>query len=152
MITLLEQMNVWHWIALGLVLLLLELLGTAGYLLWLGLSAMMVGALLLALPLGWEMQWTTFAVLSLFTTWLWWRYQHKKDRIGDNARNLNQRTEQLVGQTCVLQEAFNIGQGRLQFGDTTWIAKAESNIAAGTLVEVVRVEGIILIIQEKAKQ
>ncbi|PSW20611.1 NfeD family protein [Photobacterium sanctipauli] len=152
MITLLEQMNVWHWLALGLVLLLLELLGTAGYLLWLGLSAMLVGLVLFLVPISWEMQWVSFAVFSLFTTWLWWRYQHKKDRVGDDARSLNQRTEQLVGQTCVLNEDFSIGQGRLQLGDTTWSAKSEANIPAGTLVEVVRVEGIVLVIEEKARQ
>ncbi|HIF9523255.1 TPA: NfeD family protein, partial [Photobacterium damselae] len=33
MIDLLSQMNPWHWLVFGLVLLLLELLGTAGYLL-----------------------------------------------------------------------------------------------------------------------
>ncbi len=66
MITLLEQMNFWHWIAFGLVLLLLELLGTAGYLLWLGLSALLVGAILSAIPMSWSLQWLTFAVFSLF--------------------------------------------------------------------------------------
>ena len=152
MIMLLEQMNAWHWLALGLVLLLLELLGTAGYLLWLGVSAILVGAILFFLPLGWEMQWLTFAVFCLFTTWLWWRYQHKKDRAGDEQRSLNQRSEQLVGQTCVLENDFPVGQGRLQLGDTTWSAKSEANIPAGTLVEVVRVEGIVVVIQEKANQ
>lgn len=70
MIDLLEQMNFWHWIALGLVLLLLELLGTAGYLLWLGISAVLVGVLLIMLPVSWPLQWVSFAVFALFTTWV----------------------------------------------------------------------------------
>ncbi|MCW8330146.1 NfeD family protein [Photobacterium sp. SDRW27] len=150
MIALLEQMNFWHWIALGLVLLLLELLGTAGYLLWLGVSALLVGAILSVIPLSWSLQWLTFAVFSLFATWLWWRYQHKKDRVDDKDRTLNQRTEQMIGQTCVLSEALPVSQGRIRLGDTSWLAKTEKPLEAGTLVEVVDVEGIILVV--KAKQ
>ena len=44
MVELLEQMNHWHWLAFGLLLLAAELLGTAGYFLWLGISAILVGA------------------------------------------------------------------------------------------------------------
>ncbi|MGR5542688.1 NfeD family protein, partial [Vibrio campbellii] len=46
MITILEQMNHWHWLAFGLALLAVELLGTAGYFLWIGLSAMLIGILM----------------------------------------------------------------------------------------------------------
>lgn len=45
MVELLEQVNHWHWLAFGLALLALELIGTAGYFLWIGISAMLVGAL-----------------------------------------------------------------------------------------------------------
>ena len=65
MVELLEQVNHWHWLAFGLALLALELIGTAGYFLWIGISAMLVGALLGALPLGWQMQWLSFASFSL---------------------------------------------------------------------------------------
>lgn len=149
MITLLEQMNFWHWIALGLALLLLELLGTAGYLLWLGVSALLVGAILSVIPMSWSLQWLTFAVFSLFATWIWWRYQHKRDRVDDQDRTLNQRTEQMIGQTCILDQALPVAQGRIKLGDTSWLAKTEQPIEAGTLVEVVAVEGITLVIRAK---
>ncbi|MGF1717304.1 NfeD family protein [Photobacterium chitinilyticum] len=149
MITLLEQMNFWHWIAFGLVLLLLELLGTAGYLLWLGLSALLVGAILSAIPMSWSLQWLTFAVFSLFSTWLWWRYQHKKDRAADQGRTLNQRTEQMIGQTCILDQPLPVTQGRIRLGDTSWLARTDKPLEAGTLVEVIAVEGITLIVQAK---
>ncbi|WP_064608067.1 NfeD family protein [Photobacterium sp. J15] len=149
MIELLEQMNFWHWLALGLVLLLLELVGTAGYLLWLGVSALLVGLLMTMIPMSWSLQWLTFAVFSLFSTWLWWRYQHRKDRADDQASTLNKRNEQMVGQTCRLDAPFPPGQGRIRMGDTSWLAKADEAIDAGTLVEVIRVEGIVLVIQPK---
>lgn len=68
---LLDGITFWHWLAFGFVLLAVELLGTAGYFLWLGLSALFVGALLAVLPFGWQLQWLSFATFSLLTTWLW---------------------------------------------------------------------------------
>lgn len=150
MIELLEQANYWHWLAFGLGLLLLELLGTAGYLLWLGISAMLVGLIISLMPLSWQMQWTSFASFSLITTWLWWRYQYSKDKSEDKSRVLNQRDRQMIGQTTRLEETIERGNCRIQLGDSCWSARTDTKIDAGTLVEVVDVEGIILIIKPVA--
>ncbi|WP_305462125.1 NfeD family protein [Photobacterium leiognathi] len=147
MIYLLEQMNFWHWLAIGLVLLLLELLGTAGYLLWLGISAVLVSILVLMLPISWPLQWISFAVFALFTTWLWWRYQHKKDKSDASVTKLNQRGVQMIGQRSVVTEAIVAGAGRLQFGDTTWSVVTDVDLEVGQKVEVVAVEGITLVIK-----
>ncbi|MEZ9059639.1 NfeD family protein [Vibrio pelagius] len=146
MIELLDQVNHWHWLAFGLLLLGLELLGTAGYFLWIGISAMIVGALLGILPLSWQMQWLSFASFSLITTWLWWRRQLKSDRKSDKARVLNQRDKQLIGKTTRLEDAIQKGQCRIRLGDTTWSAIAETDIAAGSEVVVTAVDGIVLTI------
>ncbi|MDN3682118.1 NfeD family protein [Vibrio tapetis subsp. quintayensis] len=147
MIELLDQMNHWHWIAFGLVLLCGELLGTAGYLLWIGISAIIVGVLNTVLPLGWEMQWISFASFSLVTTWLWWRYQFRKDTESDKHRDLNQRDKQLIGQQTRLEEAIVSGRCRIRLGDTTWSAQSHQDLNAGTLVQVTKVDGIILTIE-----
>lgn len=144
---LLSQMNPWHWLVFGLVLLLLELLGTAGYLLWLGISAIAVSILTFLLPISWSLQWVSFAVISLFTTWLWWRYQHKQDKKDDKLRTLNQRNEQLIGQTTILQEALVSGSGRVNLGDTTWAVRCNEDLPAGTKIVVIDVEGIILVVK-----
>ncbi|MCZ4295824.1 NfeD family protein [Vibrio sinaloensis] len=147
MLELLETVNYWHWLALGLALLACELLGTAGYLLWLGLSAMVVGALLTLIPMSWQLQWVSFGVFSLVTTWLWWRRQFKSDRASDDNRELNQKSKQLVGQTFVLDEDFPAGKGRVKVGDTTWSAQSDSFINAGKMVQITQVKGIILTIK-----
>jgi membrane protein implicated in regulation of membrane protease activity len=124
-------------------------LGTAGYFLWLGLSAMLVGLVLSALPIGWQMQWISFASFSLLTTWQWWRYQFKKDRAGDKNSTLNHRDRQLIGKTARLEEDVLAGECRIRLGDTTWSAKSECDLKSGTLVEVTKVDGIVLTIVEK---
>ncbi|NOH81348.1 NfeD family protein [Vibrio sp. RE86] len=149
MIELLNSVNYWHWLAFGLALLACELLGTAGYFLWLGLSALIVGALLTFIPMSWQLQWVAFGVFSLTTTWLWWRKQFKTDKQSDANRELNQKQKQLIGQTVTLEEDFPAGKGRLKLGDTTWSAQSEHQISAGSTVEVTAVNGILLTIQKK---
>ncbi|AIU68423.1 regulatory protein [Vibrio coralliilyticus] len=149
MFELLDSLNYWHWLAFGLALLAVELLGTAGYFLWLGLSALIVGLLLTLLPMSWQLQWIAFSVFSLMTTWLWWRRQFKKDSSDDLNRDLNQKQKQLIGQTVLVEENLAPGKHRIKVGDTTWSAQTEHAIPAGTLVEITQVNGIILTIEEK---
>ncbi|MDN3609319.1 NfeD family protein [Vibrio ostreicida] len=149
MIELLESLNYWHWLALGLALLAFEIFGTAGYFLWLGLSALIVGVLMSLLPMSWQLQWVSFGVFSLITTWLWWRRQFKHDAIDDRHRDLNQKHKQLLGQTLVVEEDLAPGKHRIKVGDSTWSAQTTKPIAAGSLVEIIDVDGIILTIEEK---
>ena len=148
MFELLEQINHWHWLALGLALLAVELFGAAGYFLWLGISALIVGVVLSLIPMSWQLQWVSFTCFSLVTTWLWWRKQLKADTKNDDSRDLNQKQKQLIGQKIRLEEDFLAGKGRVKLGDTTWAAETDHNIASGTLVEVTHINGITLTIAE----
>ena len=147
MIELLDTFTHWHWLALGLALLAAELLGAAGYLLWLGISALLVGLLLSLLPLSWQLQWVSFGAFSLVTTWLWWRRQLKQDQESDESRTLNQKEKQLVGQVITLEEDIPAGKSRIRGADTTWSAYCEQSLPAGTVVKVIGIDGITLIIQ-----
>ncbi|WP_243976235.1 NfeD family protein [Vibrio natriegens] len=146
-ISLLDGITFWHWLALGFGLLAVELLGTAGYFLWLGLSALLVGILLSLMPISWQLQWLSFATFSLVTTWLWWRRQWKKDEQDDLSRDLNQKYKQLIGQTLTIDEDFSVGVNRIHVADTTWSAQSDQVLPAGTRVKIVAVKGIILVIE-----
>jgi membrane protein implicated in regulation of membrane protease activity len=143
----LQGVTFWYWIAFGLALLAVELLGTAGYFLWLGISALLVGMIMSVLPISWQLQWLAFATLSLVTTWLWWRRQWTKDRQNDQKRDLNQKHKQLIGNIVTLEEDFKVGINRLRVADTTWSAQCEHDLPAGTRVEIVAIEGIILTVK-----
>ncbi|ANU37165.1 NfeD family protein [Vibrio scophthalmi] len=147
MIELLDTFTHWHWLALGLALLAAELLGAAGYLLWLGISALLVGLLLSLLPLSWQLQWVSFGAFALVTTWLWWRRQLKQDQESDESRTLNQKEKQLIGQVITLEDAIPAGKSRIRVADTTWSAYCEQSLPAGTVVKVIELDGITLIIQ-----
>jgi len=146
MIELLEQVNFWHWIAFGLLLLAMELLGTAGYFLWLGISAILVGILLATIPISWQLQWVSFGSFSLITTWLWWRRQLSSDTSSDEQRQLNQKEKQLIGKTLFLDQDIKKGNCRIKVGDTTWSAVSSHNCEADSEIIITKVDGIILYI------
>ncbi|MCB1615429.1 MAG: NfeD family protein, partial [Pseudomonadales bacterium] len=74
--TLFLHITYWHWFALGALLLILEIFGIGGYFLWIGLSAGVVGLMLLVEPgVIWQWQLLLFGLLSIVITYLWWRYQ-----------------------------------------------------------------------------
>ncbi|ENM5904378.1 NfeD family protein [Vibrio mimicus] len=147
MIELLSQLNFWHWLAFGLILLAAELLGTAGYFLWLGLSALLVGMLLTVMPIGWQLQWLAFASFSLVTTWLWWRRQFNQDKKQDAERDLNQKDKQLIGRVIQITEDTPAGEFQISLGDTRWTARCEQDLEQGSRVSVIAVDGIILIVR-----
>ncbi|ENM5842440.1 NfeD family protein [Vibrio mimicus] len=147
MIELLSQLNFWHWLAFGLILLAAELLGTAGYFLWLGLSALLVGVLLTVMPIGWQLQWLAFASFSLVTTWLWWRRQFNQDKKQDAERDLNQKDKQLIGRVIQITEDTPAGEFQISLGDTRWTARCDQDLEQGSRVSVIAVDGIILIVR-----
>ncbi len=151
MIDWISEINHWHWLAFGLCLLAVEILGTAGYFLWLGLSAIIVSVIVMFLPISWQLQWVSFASISLVTTWLWWRKQLSNDQQDDAHRQLNQKEKQLIGRTSVVEQDVAGGQFRLSLGDTTWTAESDQPLKSGTRVVVVAVDGIVIKVKPDEK-
>ncbi len=138
------------WLSLGGLLLAAEMLGGNGYLLWSGVAAVVTGMIVWLLPLGWEWQGVIFAVLTLLAAWLWWRWLAKRVREQKPADSqLNQRGQQLVGRHFTLETALVDGRGHMRVGDSSWPVSADSDLPAGTAVEVVAVDGITLRIRPR---
>ncbi|CAI0717775.1 Inner membrane protein ybbJ [Serratia entomophila] len=139
----------WFWLSLGGVLLAAEMLGASGYLLWSGVAALIVGALVWLLPqLPWEWQGTIFAALTVIVAYLWWYWLRQRPAAAaSGAQVLNQRNRQLIGTRATLTEAMHNGMGRINIGDSSWRAQAAEDLPVGTEVEVIAVEGVTLVIR-----
>ena len=131
------------WLVLGGLLLVAEMLGTAGYLLWSGLAAVVTGLLSWVLPLGWELQGVCFAILTLVAVFLWWRCLNSRKK-PPQGEILNQRGQRLVGRRLCLDSALVNGRGNVRIGDSSWPVVAESDLPAGSEIIVVAVDGILL--------
>jgi len=145
MIALLFEHAYIFWLSLGGLLLAAEKLGGNGYLLWSGVAAVVTGLLVWLVPFGWELQGVIFAVLTLIAAWLWWLWLSRRVREQKPAdASLNQRGQQLVGRRFILDNALVNGRGHMRVGDSSWPVSAESDLPAGSKVEVIAVEGITL--------
>ncbi|QFI54022.1 NfeD family protein [Aeromonas simiae] len=134
----LTTLSHWHWLGLGCLLLVIEVSTSVGLLLWTGIAALEVGLLLLLFPFGWQGQWLLFALQATLTTWLWWRWQHRRDQAPhDAASGLNQRLQGYMGREVILLDAVAQGQSRVRLDDTVWSVICDEPLPAGSTVKVV---------------
>lgn len=133
----------WFWLSLGGLLLAAEMLGAAGYLLWSGVAALLTGILAWLLPLDWAWQCIAFAVLTVIAALLWWQWLRRRLEKQPSPM-LNQRGQQLIGLHTTLSEPLVNGFGRVNIGDSSWRVQAEQDLPAGTVVEIIAVEGVTL--------
>lgn len=139
-----QQLSFWDWLALGTVLLILEVFGAGGYLLWLGIAAAAVGVITFVLPvLAWPLQ-LLFAALSLLTAFYWWRRQRSVARPSDQP-GLNMRGQELIGRTLLVTDAIIDGRGKVKVGDGVWLAKGPDT-GVGTRVKVTGLDGTVLLV------
>ena len=132
----------WAWIVAGLVLLALELVVPGGFLLWMGISGIVTGLVVLFWAIGWPLQWLIFGVLSLVSIALWVRWTRNRPTPTDRPY-LNRRADHFIGQEAVLEQAIEQGFGRVVLGDTVWRV-AGADLPAGQRVRIVGHEGAVL--------
>lgn len=139
-----EALNQWHWLGIALILLIAEVLVSGGFLLWIGISAAVVGILVWIFPheIPWGVQMLLFGMGALISSALWWAYLKRNPSKTDEPQ-LNLRNEQYIGRTFTLSEAIVNGRGKIRSGDSWWIVMG-SDLPVGTKVKVIGVEGIIL--------
>ena len=140
---LLANIEFWHWWVAGVALIIVEALAPGAIFLWLGVSAGVVGAILLAAPgLSWEYQVLIFAVLSVGSV-IGWRAYHKRHPTETDLPTLNRRGEQYVGRVLTLNEAIVNRGGKVRLDDTSWKVEGD-DLPAGALVKVIGVDGVVL--------
>lgn len=139
----LQNLSFWDWLGLGTVLLILEVFGAGGYLLWMGVAAAAVGILTFLLPaMAWTLQFLLFAVLSVMTAVYWWRRQRTVNRPSDQP-GLNMRGQELIGRTFIVHDAIVEGRGKIKVGDGVWIVTGP-DASVGSQVRVIAQDGAIL--------
>jgi membrane protein implicated in regulation of membrane protease activity len=146
--SLLGELGPWNWMVLGMVLLVLEILVPGVFLLWIGLAALVVGAITLALWDAafwtWEFQVVVFLALSVAAAFAGRRIM--AGRVDDTDQPfLNQRAEQLIGRTATLREPILEGRGRIQLGDTLWRVSGP-DLPIGAQVRVVSIRDSELVV------
>jgi membrane protein implicated in regulation of membrane protease activity len=142
MLELFASLGFWDWFIAGGLLLVLEVLAPGVFMLWLGLAALLVGAISIFVDWTWQAQFIAFAAFSVAAIPLWLRLSRQVGTTTDQPF-LNRRAEALVGRIFTLEKPIIDGSGTIHIDDTVWRITG-ADIPAGRRVKVVRVEGTAL--------
>ncbi len=140
-----QKLDWWHWWIAAAVLAAAETFVPGAIAIWFAAAAVVVGALLLIVPVPWQLQLVLFGALGVAAIFLWRRYRFQDGNESDQPA-LNQRGVQYIGQEFTLVEALAGGNGKIQVGDTVWLVHG-ADAPAGARVRVTGVNGVVLIVQ-----
>jgi membrane protein implicated in regulation of membrane protease activity len=141
------SLGVWNWFIAGLILLGIEVLVPGAFMMWLGLSALLVGIISLAVNWPWQIQIVAFAVFAIASIPLWRRFLRTSQQPVDQPF-LNRRTEAMVGKTFTLETPIVDGVGTVRMGDTIWRVNGPDT-PAGIQVTVTRADAATLYVAPK---
>ncbi len=147
MIELLTNLEPWHWMAIGVAVLALEVLLSTEVLLGIGLGALATALVFKSVPsLSWQLQVLWFALFSVLATVVYWKKFRATLQQSDQPL-LNKRTEQLIGKSVELLEPISNGTGKVQIADALWTVQGPE-LVKGTQVRVIAAHGMVLIVEE----
>ncbi|MDA8869975.1 NfeD family protein [Rhizobiaceae bacterium] len=135
----------WTWFVVGLLLLVGEILLPGTFLVWFGLSALIVGTVTVTPFLGlvwwtWQAQIVVFGLLSLLLVMIGQKFGPPR---GAASETMNRPMDRFVGRDTVLTEAIVNGRGRVHLGDTDWTVMG-ADLPVGAQVRVVGAENGVL--------
>lgn len=140
-----DSISYWHWWILAVILVILEMLAPGVFFMWMGMSAGIMGLLLLVLPINWKLQIFIFSVLSVISVLVGRNYLLKNPTHSD-VPNLNKRGQQYIGQTFTLAEPIENGVGKVTVGDSLWRVEGQDR-QKGEKVKVTGVKGSSFIVE-----
>jgi len=152
--TLNALLEYWHWIVLGILLIVLEIFIPTFITLWLGLSAIIAGIALYLLPdLTLSQQLLTFSLFSIFFMVVWFKFI--SPRINKDHSVSGMAKEAIIGQQgLVLSFNNESNKGRIRFpapilGNDEWNITSQDTLKIGDKIIVKDVHGNTLAVNKK---
>ena len=132
------------WWLLALLLIAAELIAPGYFLLWIGLASAVMGLVMFVFPgLAFLAQAVIFALLSVATCFIYWKYIRPAAELRDDQPLLNRKGDRMIGRRITVVDAIINGRGKAKVGDSVWLVEG-SDCAAGTAVTVTSVKGTSL--------
>jgi membrane protein implicated in regulation of membrane protease activity len=146
-VELFTHLQAWHWFALAVILIVLEVTTTFGFLLGIAFAALVLALAVFIFPeFALNGQLLTFGVLSVLLTLGYRRYFKPVNDATDNPL-LNDRAAQMIGKSFML--SFDLDRsGADMVGDTRWALRSAGRINKGVRVRIIGVDGMVLCVEE----
>jgi len=138
-------LGAWNWFILAALLFLLEIVAPGSFMMWLGLSAIVVGAISIAINWSWQAQLIAFAIFAVASIPAWRRFARKVEAPVDRPF-LNRRAESYVGREFTLDKPIVSGIGTIYIDDTVWRVQGP-DCPAGSRVKIAGTDGTNLMVE-----
>jgi hypothetical protein len=142
------ELGYWNWFIAAVALFLIEVIAPGSFMMWLGLSALLVGSISLVVEWGWQAQVIAFAVFAIAFVPLWRHFARKVEQPADRPF-LNRRMDGYVGRVFTLEKPIVDGFGTIRIDDTVWRVSGP-DCPAGSRVKIARTEGANLMVEALA--
>ncbi len=125
------------WFAIGIILLICEVLGTAGFLLGAAVAALIMGVVMLIFPsIQLSVQLLMYAISSTVMTLFY--FKSLRAHWQQTTSTLETPAEQLIGRQFILDQSIAKNQEvSIQLSSTRWMVIARSSLNKGDMVKVV---------------
>jgi membrane protein implicated in regulation of membrane protease activity len=138
-----STLGTWNWLVFGLLLMGLELMLPGVFLFWIGLAALLVGLLSVAIAPPWQLQLLMFAAFAAAAVPVWRRVARSNSGVSNSNPFLNKRSEAMIGRVFTLEKPIIDGAGTVRIDDTIWRV-AGPDTPAGSRVRIVHADGASL--------
>lgn len=139
----------WYWWVLALAFLVVEILATGFFFLWMAASGFVTGIMVWLIPsVSMNVQIIVFSILSIIAIAVW-KFYLKKHATETDQPLLNKRGAQYIGRIFNLYQAIENGQGKIKVDDSIWKVQGQDcdiktrvkvTAIRGTVFEVERVD------------
>lgn len=134
----------WHWIVLGIALLIWDMTMGTFFILGLGVAAIIVGVLDIFLDLSFTLELTIWMILSILAITAWFKW-FREEPVTDSGQS-NYRLDTLG---VVMEDIQPHSRGKVTFdtpvlGNTNWHAISKVDIDKGSRVKIVQINGQLI--------
>ena len=135
----------WHWIAVGILFIIAEMVTGTFIILGFGMAAILIGLLRLVVAMSFLFQIALWMLFSVAIVTLLFKYFKNQPTVSESGQsNQGLRTQ---GSVTVPIVAYQRGKVRFDapvLGNTEWHATADQSVAAGTRVSIAEVNGQLI--------
>ncbi len=139
------MINPWFWAIGALIAAVAEILVPGIYLIWLAAGAAITALASFAFNLATTSQLLIFAAASVASCVAGYFAYRKQAKPVAGSPSLNQRGLELVGANGTVFEALRNGHGKIELGDSVWLAEGP-DLGVGTPVVATALRDTILIV------
>jgi len=140
----------WHWIVLGIVFFIVEMMTFTLVFIGFGITSILVGIIDLVFVTNINFELSIWGVLSILSILIWYKFFNTK-----TVSNSGQSNSMIDMKAIVIEDINPLERGKVKFnipllGEREWeaISQTEESIKSGAIVHVVKIKGQILLVEE----